>query len=396
MGLFDKLFKNNNKDNQVNGYFKMLNGYAPVFSTYDGGVYEMELTRSCIHTFANHCSKLSAKIEGADIKGIAKILNGKPNQFMNSAQFIYKVATIYETQNTCFIAPMLDRFDRIVGFYPLNPKQVEIVTVKGSEEPYIRYTFANGEKAAIELSKVGIVSKFLYNSDIYGESNRCLNPTMNLISIQNQGIQQGIKNGASFRFMANVNNFVKAEDLAKERKRFVEENLQGDSGGLALFPNTYTNIQQIKSEPLLVDAEQMKIIDNRVYNYFGSNEDILQNKAVGDSWSAYYEGKVEPFAIQLSEALTNMCFTEIEQSRANKVVFASNRMQYMTNTEKLNVAQTMFDRGIFSRNDIYEMWNMPKVDGGDTYYIRKEYIDVSKLDDNEIEVEDDTEREEQV
>lgn len=36
-----------------------------------------------------------------------------------------------------------------------------------------------------------------------------------------------------------------------------------------------------------MDAQQMALIENRVYNYFGVNQDILQNKAIGDSWSAF-------------------------------------------------------------------------------------------------------------
>lgn len=135
------------------------------------------------------------------------------------------------------------------------------------------------------------VSKYLYSSDIKGENNAALRPTLQLLNVQNQGIEEGIRNSASFRFMATVNNFAKAEDLKKERKKFVAENLGPDSGGLALFPNTYTNVQQIKSQPEIVDPEQMQIIQTRVLNYFGCNEDVLQNKTVGDAWSAYYEGK---------------------------------------------------------------------------------------------------------
>ena len=70
MGAFDFLFKKPKAAKQVNGYFQMLDGYIPIFSTYDGGVYEMELTRACIHTFANHCSKLMPSISGADIKKV--------------------------------------------------------------------------------------------------------------------------------------------------------------------------------------------------------------------------------------------------------------------------------------------------------------------------------------
>ena len=129
MGLFDLIFKKPKIEKQVNGYFRMLDGYTPIFSSYDGGVYEMELTRSCIHTFATHCSKLLPTVNGPDARGLKAMLDGRPNPFMTSAQFIYKVATIYEAQNTCFIVPVLDKLDKLVGYYPVNPSQTEIIDV---------------------------------------------------------------------------------------------------------------------------------------------------------------------------------------------------------------------------------------------------------------------------
>ena len=378
MGAFDFLFKKPKVAKQVNGYFQMLDGYTPIFSTYDGGVYEMELTRSCIHTFANHCSKLLPSVQGADVRGLKALLDGRPNPFMTSAQFVYKVATIYDAKNTCIITPVLDELDRLVGYYPVNPAQTEIIDVKG--EPWLRFKFSNGKWAAIELARCGVVSKYLYNSDIKGESNDALRPTLQLLHTQNQGIVEGIKNSASFRFMAQSGNWALGKDLTKARKDWVAENMGPDSGGLALFPNTFSNIQQIQSTAKVVDPEQMTLIQTRVLNYFGCNEDVLQNKTVGDAWGAYYEGKIEPFAIQLSQAMTAMTFSKNEQTRGNAIVWSANRLQYMTNQDKLQVSSQMFDRGVMSLNDIMAIWNLPAVEDGDKRYIRKEYTEISQLD----------------
>jgi hypothetical protein len=378
MGVFEKIFKRPKVKKQINGYFQMLDGYTPIFTDYDGGIYEMELTRSCIHTFANHCSKLLPTVSGPDTRGVQAMLNGRPNPFMTSAQFVYKVATIYDTKNTCFIVPILDDFDRLTGYYPVNPAQTEVIDVGG--EAWLRYTFRNGKKAAIELAKCGVVSKYLYNSDIKGEDNRALRPTLQLLSTQNQGIAEGIKNSASIRFMATVANLAKKEDLKRERKQWVQDNLGPDAGGLALFPSSYTNAQQIQSAAHIVDSEQMKIIETRVLNYFGCNVDVLQNKTVGDAWSAYYEGKIEPFALQLSQAMTCMTFSHNEMTRGNAIVWSANRLQYMSSNEKLQVSSQLFDRGVMSLNMIMDIWNLPHVEDGDKRYIRKEYTEISQLD----------------
>ena len=369
------------KKKAITGYFSMLNGYTPVFITADGGVYEMELTRSCIHAFATHASKLQPAVTGPDVDDVDFILNNKPNPFMTSSQFLYKVATIYEAQNTCWIVPLLDRKERITGYYPLNPMDVEIVKVEGTNEPYIRYTFRNGDVGAMELSRCGIVSKYLYTSDLVGEDNRVLQPTMDLMALQTQGIKEGIKNGASFRFMANVSNFAKSEDIKNERNRFVRENFDPEnSGGVALFPTTYTNVKQITVNPQVVDPQQMKVIEERVFDYFGCNTDIIQNKAVGDTWAAYYEGKIEPFAIQLSLALRLMTYSDNQIKRGNNITLSSNRLQYMSNKDKLEASSSMFDRGVFTLNDVLDIWNLPHVDAGDRRYIRREYVGLERLD----------------
>ena len=145
--------------------------------------------------------------------------------------------------------------------------------------------------------------------------------------------------------------------------------------GLLLFPNTYTNINQVKSNPYTIAADEMKLIEKNVYQYFMVNEDVLQNKAYGDAWSAFYEGAIEPFAIQFSEVLTKMLFTLREQAQGNLVMLTANRLQYMTNKEKLEVSAQLADRGVLNRDEVREIWNLPPLpDGeGQEYIIRGEY-----------------------
>ena len=119
----------------------------------------------------------------------------------------------------------------------------------------------------------------------------------------------------------------------------------------------------------------MKAIKENVFNYFGVNDDILQNKAFGDKWSAFYEGAIEPFAIQFSDVITKMTYTERERASGSFIMATANRLQYMSNTEKLNVSSQMADRGIMNRDEIREIWNLPPLPNGQgqAYTIRGEY-----------------------
>lgn len=387
MGLFDFIFKNRPKEpsGRHEEIFRMLNGYTPRFTSWGGELYESELIRAAINARATHISKLRVEITGAARPALRSKMKHAPNQFQTWGQFLYRLSTLLDVHNTAFICPIYDEYGEPSGIYAPLPSRCEIVQFENV--PYLRYTFGHGERAAVELEYCGILTKYQYKNDFMGESNHALFPTMDLIHIQNQGIEEGVKSAATYRFMAQLSNFAKAEDLAKERKRFTAENFAQDAegGGLLLFPNTYTNIQQVQTKPFVIDADQMGAIRNNVFEYFGVNEDILQNKAYGDAWAAFYEGAIEPFAIQFSDVLTKMLFTLREQTQGNGVTATANRLQYLSNADKLNVSAQMLDRGIFSLNDVRDIWNLPPVEGGDARIIRGEYYNA---DDKLTEVDD--------
>lgn len=379
MGLFDKLLGRAPKPRGAyQGSFKVLSGYDPHFSRWGGGIYESELVRAAVHARATHISKLKVETQGAARPSLQIKLRHGPNEFQTWSQFLYRLSTILDVHNTAFIIPVYDQYGEPSGIYAPLPDRCSVAQFGGV--PYLRYEFNWGQKAAIELAYCGIMVKHQYKSDFFGENNAALFPTMELIHIQNQGIQEGVKSAATYRFMAQLSNFSKAEDLAKERKRFTAENLASDAegGGLLLFPNTYSNIQQISAKPFVIDADQMKVIKENVFEYYGVNEKILTNEFSADTWAAFYEGVVEPWAIQFSEVLTKMLFTFREQSQGNLVMATANRIQYMSNADKLNVSRDLLDRGILSLNDVREIWNLPPVENGDTRIIRGEYYAASE------------------
>lgn len=380
MGLFDAIFGKRPKPaGDYHGEWKMLNGYEPHFTTFGGNIYESELVRASIDAIARHISKLKVETAGAARPALQNKLKHGPNEFQAWPQFLYRLATILYVHNTAFIVPVYDQYGEPSGIFPILPSRCEVVQYGDDKTPYIRYKFSWGETAAVELAYCGIMTRFQYKSDLFGENNHALLPTMDLISMQNQGIQEGVKSAATYRWVAQLTNFAKPEDLAKERQRFTAENFSRDAngGGLLLFPNTYSNVKQVETKPFIVDAEQMAVINKSVFDYFGVNEDVLQNKAYGDAWAAFYEGCIEPFAIQFSEVMTRMLFSFREQSQGNYVMATANRLQYMTNADKLNVSAQMMDRGIMSINEVREIWQLAPVEGGDARIVRGEYYNAN-------------------
>ena len=390
MGLFDKIFPKKEPEKLVGDYFKTLTAYQPAFTTFEGSLYEMDLTRAAVHSFATHISKLKPEVKGSGNKLLERKLQYRPNPYQDTSKFLYRLATIYQVRNNAFIAPLYDKDGKTVsGYFPLLPQNVEFRESGG--RLYVVYDFGTN-KAAIEFEKTGLLNQFQYRDDFFGEDNRALNPTLDLLDTQNQGIVEGIKSSAYIRFMARLAGVLKDKDIKAEQKRFAEDNLSKDNTtGVMMFDQKYADVKQVISKPFVVDAAQMNNIKESVFNYFGTNEDILQNKFTSDKWNAYYEGKIEAFAIQLSLVMTNMTFSDKEIAFGNEIMFTTNRLQYASNQEKLQIVTQLFDRGFLTHNQGLEIYNMPPVDDGDKRYIRKEYAEYNKVDEVGIEEVEETE-----
>lgn len=390
MGLFDWLFKDEQVEaaHEAKGYFTTLTAYHPHFTTWRGEIYESELVRAAIDARARNISKLKAEILGSAKPTLQTQLRLRPNGWQTWSQFLYRCSTILDMQNTLVIVPVYDRYMNVTGYYPVLPKRCEVIDVNG--EPWLRYEFTNGQRAADRWDNVAVLTRFQYKSDFFGESNHALDPTMKLIHVENEGIEEAVKNGATFRFIGRLNNFAKAEDIALEQSRFNENNLRADGGGILLFPNTYTDIRQIDSKPYTPDENERNYIKTNVFNYFGVNEDIMQSKAYGDAWAAFYESVIEPFAIQFSECMTAAAFTDRERSQGSMIMLTSNRLQYLTTAEKLNVSAQLADRGILNRDEVREIWNLPPLPNGEgqEYIIRGEYYNASDKINEEDEAND--------
>lgn len=391
MGLLDSIFRpDKNRAEQealknARATFKTLTAYRPAFTTWRGAIYESDLVRAAIDARARHISKLKVEIHGAAKPGLQSKLRQGPNQWQTWSQFLYRVSTILDAseRSTCIIVPVLDEYLVTTGYFPVLPDKCEVVDFKG--EPWLRYNFAHGQTAATPMSDCAVLTKYQYKNDFFGDGNGALDETMKLVHIQNEGIEEAVKNSATYRFMAQVNNFTMADDLAKERKRFTQENLVADAeaGGLLLFPNTYQNIQQIKNTPYTVDAAQMELIKTNVSNYFGVNERVMQNLAAGDELDAFFNGAIEPFAIQFSEAMTKAIFTERERAQGSYMIANANRLQYMSTAAKVQMAKELLDRGVMTINEARELFNYADMEGGDVAPIRGEYKATDDLTEEE-------------
>lgn len=385
MAIFNRLKSNREERKNIQrleSTFKLLTGYNAVFTTFNGGLYEMGLTRSCIDKIATQCSKLHPIINGnKNYNNLNILLQNKPNRLMTTQQFLYRLVTILLVENNAYIIPIFENSVtmKIIGFYPARASGSKIVKYNGTD--YLVYQIDNKEYA-VEYDFAGVLRRHYYKKEYLGESNSAIHSTMDLINTQEQGIKEGIKSGAMIRFLARLGVVQNPESISAEQKRLKDEQLSMENnGGILIFDSKYSDVQKVDSKPFIVDKENMDLIKNNVFDYFHMSEEILQNTASEDQWNLFYEDVIEPIAIQISQVLTNMIIKQVDIAKGLNVVLESTKLQFISNNTKLNVSQQLFDRGILSTNQVMDIWNLPHVsEDEDKRYIRKEYTEVNNLD----------------
>lgn len=380
--MFDAVFHKPQKV-AADGYFSTFTSYRPTFSSWAGGMYEAELVRSVIESGAEHASKLKPEITGGAAPQATRSLLTKPNPWQTTPQFIKRCWTILQVCDACVIVPLYDSAGHHNGYMPVMPTYCEPYEVDG--ELWLNLHFITGEQL-VKWSEVGVLTRHQCFNDLFGDGGNALQPTIDLINAENQAEQEAIKQGATVRFIGKFAQNLGPEDQKKRREEFNRQNLGADnSGGIAVYDRAFESVEQVTPNSYTVDNAQMERIEKSVYRYFGSNEAIVTNSADEATYNSYYEGRTEPFGVQLGFVLTCMTFTPYEISCGNSITFSANRLEFASIQSKLDAATALFDRGIWCGNQVADVFQSPYYEGGEKHVIRGEYIDLDLISEHTTE-----------
>lgn len=350
------------KQPSVTTAWREIGTYRSIFSPYDGNLYANDVARACIRTLAEHTSKANARTLGD--KRLETLLNVRPNMYMNGKDFLYKIRTLYEINNTVFVYINRDEAGRCVSLYPVPQCCAEAVDSGGML--FIRFNLPNGTKFVAAWDDLIVLRKDYNGSDIWGDANTAIATSLDLLSTTSQGMANAIKATANLRGILKSKIALKDVDLKRLKEGFVRDYLTlENSSGVAALDASY-DYTPVDVKPILANYKNVEELRANIYRYYGVNEDAITNQLVGDKADSFYEGAVEPFLIALSLEMTYKLYTPRERGYDNGVTYESNRMQFMTMASKLALVQ-MVDRGALNANEWRQVLNLGPVPGGDAY-----------------------------
>lgn len=342
------------------------------FYAWNGKLYESDIVRACIRPRVKAVGKLVAKHVRKDMNGIKinpepyiRFLLEEPNPYMTGQMLQEKVINQLALNNNAFILIIRDEYGYPYELYPIPCLTVEAI-YNLSGDLFLRFYFQNGKTGTFPYTEIIHLRDDYNNNDIFGEPpGKALTSLMDIVGTIDQGIVKAIKNSGVIRWLLKYNTSLRPEDLKRNVKEFTDNYLSVESETFgAAGVDSKADATRIEPKDFVPNAAQTDRTTQRIYSFFNTNEKIVQSNYNEDEWNSYFEARIEPDALQMSNEYTRKLFTRRERGFSNQIVFEASNLQFASLSTKLALV-AMVDRGALTPNEWRATMNLAPIEGGD-------------------------------
>ena len=390
--LFKRLFKSEgtNEPSKITSV-RFLDGNEAKFTAYKGDLLNDPDVRACVDAIARNGAKMhprhirNSNGEFENLKGRTyKLLAKKPNELQNAYQFYYQVIANLELYNDSIVYVQRDiKSNKVTGLYPLDFSEGKLYEYQG--KLFVRFKFGTSKERYVPYDDCIHLTRFIGKDGVFGGTTTPIIKTLSMKHVLDEGIVNAIKTTSSIKgLLKSTKSMLKPDDVKKMRDQFVDDfiSYQNNKSGIGGLDAT-TDFIPVKIEPTTANETQIKEINDKVLAYFGINQNILQSSYNENEWNAFYESVLEPIGLQMSLEFTNKIFTPTELEFGNEIIFESNRLQYASNTTKIDLIR--YASNIMTINEQREVFNLAPIENGDVFMIDQNHTVNEEVGNNEGE-----------
>lgn len=395
--LIDTIFnvKPNQEDSTKYTNAQLINSYTNFITNYNAEIYNDLSVRSCVDTIARHVAKLKPvhiiqdeNGRNAQKSSINSLLANRPNIYMSTSDFLYKVASQLLYYGNAFVYIQKDEKQNINGFYPIDFTSCELKEYDNNL--YLKFNFNNAKNIVIPYTDIIHIRRNYSTHDLLGQdAYKPLLETLTNLSKSRQSISNKVENGGKISGILKLSGMVSQSEWKTKAELFADwfKSSTSKSGGVATIDSTADFIP-VSTKAESAEEAQLKYLQSEVYSYFGINEAIVNGSYNETEWQAFYESIIEGIKIQLSQEFTAKVFTEKEKAYGNIIDFNSNRLTYASTTNKVNMVKELGALGLLTTNEARELFDLPPVEDGDKRLVSLNYINADKADEYQLKEKD--------
>lgn len=370
---------------------QLINSFNSLITNYNSEIYNDLTVRSCVDTIARHVSKLKPVHIIKDEDGrhlqsttINSLLNSRPNIYMSTADFLYKVTSQLLYYGNAFIFLQKDTQNNIIGFYPIDFATCELKEVNNAL--YLKFNFYTGKTIAVPYTDIIHIRRNFSSHDFLGQdAYQPLQETLSNLFKARRSISNKVENSGKISGVLKIKGNVGQENWITQAKTFAKNfmSFTNDTGGIAAVDSS-TDFVPITNKVESAEDTQLKYLQSEVYSYFGLTEAIVSGNYTETEWQAFYESIIESIKIQLSQEFTAKVFTDQERKYGNLIDFNSNRLTYASTANKVSMVKELGALGLLTTNEARELFDLPPVEDGDRRLVSLNYINADKADEYQL------------
>lgn len=370
---------------------QLINSFNSLITNYNSEIYNDLTVRSCVDTIARHVSKLKPVHIIKDEDGrhlqsttINSLLNSRPNIYMSTADFLYKVTSQLLYYGNSFIFLQKDTQNNIIGFYPIDFATCELKEVNNAL--YLKFNFYTGKTIAVPYTDIIHIRRNFSSHDFLGQdAYQPLQETLSNLFKARRSISNKVENSGKISGVLKIKGNVGQENWITQAKTFAKNfmSFTNDTGGIAAVDSS-TDFVPITNKVESAEDTQLKYLQSEVYSYFGLTEAIVSGNYTETEWQAFYESIIESIKIQLSQEFTAKVFTDQERKYGNLIDFNSNRLTYASTANKVSMVKELGALGLLTTNEARELFDLPPVEDGDKRLVSLNYINADKADEYQL------------
>lgn len=380
--FFKNIFANNIIRDKIYQSLRLLNGFQVRYLNYGTKHYDHLIYRSCIDVIAKQVAKLTPDIKLTTndryYSNLKWLLNYQPNEYMNRYDFFYKTASILFDTNNCFIYKRVLN-GKIIGFYPIPYSEIEFLEY--DNDIYTKFRFNRGFEVYIPYSELIHLRRHYNTNELFGSTQAVsLTPILEVLKAIDTGMINSVEASTQLRGIIKYSGNLRKEDLDKYKDDFVQSYMSITGDGIGIL-DSKCDFTPLTVNPKSINALQHELVLNNFSYCFGVSKAILLGSATESDYNAFYELTIEPLLVQLSLEFTNKIFTRHEIENGSQILLTANKLLFTGVGTKTTLAKDVLPMGLFSINEVREMYGYNPIDNGDRHIISLNYIDLSKANE---------------
>lgn len=255
----------------------------------------------------------------------------------------------------------------------LNPKETESFDIRSLRVGRVVdwrprhvtvevYNDEDGQKHEILMPKKSVAIIENPMSDVMNGPNSTISRLQRKLSILDS-IDEAAGKG-KLDLIIQLPYVIKSEarqEQAKKRQAMIDEQLNNSPHGIVYTDGTekITQLNRPAENNLL---DQIKFLNEELYNRLGMPADVFQGKATEEMMLNYWNRCVEPIVAAIADSMNRTFLTKTARTQGQRVIYQRDVFRNTTITGLANVADILIRNQVLTGNELRPVFGFPQSD----------------------------------